>query len=243
MFAFRTITKTRAIEEYGVTEDVLAKLRSMTKKSKQGYMMKLYLEKQIMEHATRQGGGSFMPVQTRIDDMFAPHKKQKLGESNETERLQNGTEEGAGAAGAGAGAPCSLGASGLSHDSMRKRIEMLYRGSSCGKRLQLVGDALAETLAGCLTEELLIRTDILSSHPGWSAHGAEARAGAGAGAFVLYVMQTAMRIEENHALEVAIRMANACSVPLFVLIPLISDPVTANERRWTFILQGVPEIQ
>mmetsp|Transcript_19927 Transcript_19927/g.66374 ORF Transcript_19927/g.66374 Transcript_19927/m.66374 type:complete len:530 (-) Transcript_19927:120-1709(-) len=228
---FRTITKTRAIEEYGVTEEVLAKLRYMTKKSRQGYMMKLYLEKQVAEHGTRRGGGSDVCVQARIDEMLAPHKKQKLSEGIVEEQQEaRGREEG--------NEFPSASNLATSPDMVRKKMELLYRGSSHGKRMQQASDPLAETLACCLPEELLIRTDVLSSRPGWSAKGE-----GGGGGFILYVMQTAMRMEENHALEVATRVANACLLPVFVVLPLISDDVIANERRWTFILQGVPEIQ
>lgn len=61
--------------------------------------------------------------------------------------------------------------------------------------------------------------------------------------FVLYCMRTAMRIDENPALGVAIEMANAVSMPVLVYQELCEDEPYASDRHHTFVLQGARDVQ
>jgi deoxyribodipyrimidine photo-lyase len=61
--------------------------------------------------------------------------------------------------------------------------------------------------------------------------------------FVLYWMQQSQRAECNHALEYAIREANALSVSLVVAFVLMDDYPEANARHYTFMLEGLREVQ
>ncbi|MBN1844428.1 MAG: deoxyribodipyrimidine photo-lyase [Sedimentisphaerales bacterium] len=63
------------------------------------------------------------------------------------------------------------------------------------------------------------------------------------GAYVLYWMQSAQRAEYNHALEYAIGQANRCARPLLVFFGLTDDYPGANERHYTFMLEGLREVQ
>ncbi|HSN65211.1 MAG TPA: deoxyribodipyrimidine photo-lyase, partial [Fusibacter sp.] len=63
------------------------------------------------------------------------------------------------------------------------------------------------------------------------------------GDYVLYWMQAAQRIHDNHALEFAIRMANNLNRPLVVAFVIMPSFPNANLRHFTFMLQGIAEIQ
>ncbi len=63
------------------------------------------------------------------------------------------------------------------------------------------------------------------------------------GGYVLYWMQSAQRMGDNHALEFAIRMANNLGCPLVVAFVIMPDFPSANLRHFTFMLQGIAEIQ
>jgi deoxyribodipyrimidine photo-lyase len=63
------------------------------------------------------------------------------------------------------------------------------------------------------------------------------------GDYVLYWMQAAQRTYDNHALEFAIRMANNLSCPLIVAFVIMPNFPNANLRHFTFMLQGIAEIQ
>lgn len=63
------------------------------------------------------------------------------------------------------------------------------------------------------------------------------------GDYVLYWMQAAQRIHDNHALEFAIRMANNLNCPLVVAFVVMPNFPNANLRHFTFMLQGIAEIQ
>jgi deoxyribodipyrimidine photo-lyase len=56
-------------------------------------------------------------------------------------------------------------------------------------------------------------------------------------------MQQSQRAEYNHALEYAIREANALSVPLVVVFALQDNYPEANARHYTFMLEGLREVQ
>ncbi len=63
------------------------------------------------------------------------------------------------------------------------------------------------------------------------------------GQFVLYWMQTAMRLEENPALDVAQHIAVALKLPLLVYQGLSAQHAYASDRQHTFILQGASDLQ
>jgi deoxyribodipyrimidine photo-lyase len=60
-------------------------------------------------------------------------------------------------------------------------------------------------------------------------------------AYVLYWMQASQRSEGNHALEYAIRQANASGQPVVVLFGLTDSYPEANERHYAFMLEGLGE--
>lgn len=59
--------------------------------------------------------------------------------------------------------------------------------------------------------------------------------------FVLYWMQAAQRAEDNHALELAIDMANTRGKPLVAYFGLTETFPEANERHYAFMLEGLAE--
>ncbi|MCF7840976.1 MAG: deoxyribodipyrimidine photo-lyase [Candidatus Marinimicrobia bacterium] len=62
------------------------------------------------------------------------------------------------------------------------------------------------------------------------------------GQYVLYWMQASQRIHNNHALNHAIKTANAAGLPLLVVFCLISDFPAATSRHYTFMLEGLQEL-
>jgi deoxyribodipyrimidine photo-lyase len=62
------------------------------------------------------------------------------------------------------------------------------------------------------------------------------------GDYVLYWMQSAQRVEYNHALEYAIQQANQRDKPLVVFFGLTDEYPDANERHYYFLLQGLREV-
>lgn len=63
------------------------------------------------------------------------------------------------------------------------------------------------------------------------------------GDYVLYWIQAAQRTIDNPALDFAITLANRQNCPLRVLFILIPDFPNANRRHFTFMLEGIKEIQ
>jgi deoxyribodipyrimidine photo-lyase len=63
------------------------------------------------------------------------------------------------------------------------------------------------------------------------------------GSFVLYWMQSSQRVEKNQALEYAIMKANELQKPLIVFFGLTEEFPEANERHYTFMLEGLQEVQ
>ena len=63
------------------------------------------------------------------------------------------------------------------------------------------------------------------------------------GEFVLYWMQTAMRVDENPALDVARHLAAKYDLPLFVYQGLSARHPFASDRHHSFILQGAADVQ
>lgn len=63
------------------------------------------------------------------------------------------------------------------------------------------------------------------------------------GSYVLYWMQQAQRATYNHALEYAIEQANWLRLPLLVGFGLMDDYPEANLRHYTFMLQGLQDVQ
>ena len=57
--------------------------------------------------------------------------------------------------------------------------------------------------------------------------------------YVFYWMQSAQRADCNHALESAVRQANALRKPLMVVAIITEDFPEANERHYRFMLEGL----
>ncbi|MFW9978426.1 MAG: deoxyribodipyrimidine photo-lyase [Candidatus Thorarchaeota archaeon] len=62
------------------------------------------------------------------------------------------------------------------------------------------------------------------------------------GKYVLYWMQASQRVSYNHALGYAIEQSNRYGLPLLVYFGLTDYP-SANERSYTFMLQGLQEVR
>ncbi len=63
------------------------------------------------------------------------------------------------------------------------------------------------------------------------------------GKYVLYWMQSSQRVEYNHALGYAIEKANEYGVPLLSFFSLTADYPMANERSYTFLLEGLKDMR
>jgi deoxyribodipyrimidine photo-lyase len=63
------------------------------------------------------------------------------------------------------------------------------------------------------------------------------------GAYVLYWMQASQRAEYNHALEYAIIKANELRQPILVFFGITDHFPEANERHYTFMLEGLKEVR
>jgi deoxyribodipyrimidine photo-lyase len=63
------------------------------------------------------------------------------------------------------------------------------------------------------------------------------------GAYVLYWMQASQRTEYNHALEYAIIKANELKQPVIVFFGITDTFPEANERHYTFMLEGLREVK
>ncbi|KPK24106.1 MAG: deoxyribodipyrimidine photolyase [Dehalococcoidia bacterium SG8_51_3] len=61
--------------------------------------------------------------------------------------------------------------------------------------------------------------------------------------YVLYWMQASQRTECNHALEYAVMQANERKEPLVVYFGLTDTYPEANERHYSFMLQGLKEVR
>jgi deoxyribodipyrimidine photo-lyase len=60
---------------------------------------------------------------------------------------------------------------------------------------------------------------------------------------IVYWMQRAQRGRDNHALDIAINIANALSLPVVVYFAAISNFPHANLRHYAFLNQGLPDIE
>jgi len=63
------------------------------------------------------------------------------------------------------------------------------------------------------------------------------------GDYVLYWMQASQRAECNHALEYAVRRANELALPVVAFFGLTDKFPEANERHYTFMLEGLAEVR
>jgi deoxyribodipyrimidine photo-lyase len=63
------------------------------------------------------------------------------------------------------------------------------------------------------------------------------------GDYVLYWMQSSQRAEQNHALEYAVQRANDLDQRLLVVFVLTDDYPEANLRHYTFMLEGLKDVQ
>ena len=64
-----------------------------------------------------------------------------------------------------------------------------------------------------------------------------------AGDYVLYWMQSSQRTEHNHALEYAVQQANELDQRLLVVFGLMDGYPEANLRHYTFMLEGLQEVE
>ncbi len=64
-----------------------------------------------------------------------------------------------------------------------------------------------------------------------------------AGEFVLYWMRSAIRVDENPALDVSMHLANQLELPVLVYQTLGDDEPYASDRHHTFVLQGARDVQ
>ena len=67
--------------------------------------------------------------------------------------------------------------------------------------------------------------------------------GVRAGDYVLYWMQSSQRTEHNHALEYAVQQANELDQRLLVVFGLTDGYPEANLRHYTFMLEGLQEVE
>jgi deoxyribodipyrimidine photo-lyase len=63
------------------------------------------------------------------------------------------------------------------------------------------------------------------------------------GYYILYWMQSSQRAEQNHALEYAVKRANELDQRLLVVFGLTDDYPEANLRHYTFMLEGLKDVQ
>src|ERR1700679_3427570 len=63
------------------------------------------------------------------------------------------------------------------------------------------------------------------------------------GSCVVYWMQRAQRGRDNHAVDLAVNIANALGLPLVVYFAGIANFPHANLRHYAFLNQGLPEIE
>src|SRR5271163_1732841 len=63
------------------------------------------------------------------------------------------------------------------------------------------------------------------------------------GKCVVYWMQRAQRGVDNHAVDLAVKVANLLSLPLVVYFAGISNFPHANLRHYVFLNQGLPDIE
>ena len=63
------------------------------------------------------------------------------------------------------------------------------------------------------------------------------------GVYVLYWMQASQRTEYNHALEYAIIKGNELKQPVIVFFGITDTFPEANERHYTFMLEGIKEVK
>jgi deoxyribodipyrimidine photo-lyase len=69
------------------------------------------------------------------------------------------------------------------------------------------------------------------------------RKGVQKGKYILYWMQASQRTEYNHALEFAILKANELRQPVIVFFGITDQFPEANERHYTFMLEGLKEVK
>ncbi len=67
--------------------------------------------------------------------------------------------------------------------------------------------------------------------------------GGNSGLYVIYWMQQSQRIQYNHALNYAVKVANENNLPLIVYFALYGDYPEANERSFAFMLEGLVDVK
>ncbi|MGL6121357.1 MAG: deoxyribodipyrimidine photo-lyase, partial [Fusobacteriaceae bacterium] len=63
------------------------------------------------------------------------------------------------------------------------------------------------------------------------------------GEYVLYWMQQSCRVSYNHALNYAVQRANELDLPLLVCFGITDSYPEANERHYSFLLEGLLEVK
>ncbi len=63
------------------------------------------------------------------------------------------------------------------------------------------------------------------------------------GDYILYWMQSSMRVHYNHALALAIELANQHHLPVVVFVAPSSTSTYKSLRHMTFMLEGLSEVE
>ena len=95
---------------------------------------------------------------------------------------------------------------------------------------------LAEQLIADLTIPQILRD--LAANPRITVR----RPGAPNGRCIVYWMQRSQRGRDNHALDLAVTIANALNLPVVAYFAAISNFPHANLRHYAFLQQGLPDI-
>ena len=204
---FSLVTKTDALKTYVLADRDLetANLKYVSKPNKHGkHPMKLFLERQLQALAMSKHGNLDRVAALREEkDLSRQAKKAKVQPAHDT---------------------CNL--------DLTERLRLLDRGSSYGKRrASAPPPPFHAFLADAVPHAALLeRCDVIS--PGEFSPAAAAAAGPAA-AFVLYVMQTALRVHDNPALDVAVHVAARLGAAVFVALPLFREHPYANDRHWS----------
>ena len=78
---------------------------------------------------------------------------------------------------------------------------------------------------------------------GSARDGAARRCSGREGRCVVYWMQRAQRGRDNHALDVAVNVANALGVPCVAYFAAVKNFPHANLRHYAFMNQGLPDVE
>ena len=104
----------------------------------------------------------------------------------------------------------------------------------------LIGSTANVFVDNAMTDQLI---DNLPQHLAERSRIVQKKDSDFAGAFVLYWLRTAVRADENPALDVAIEIANERGLPLLVYHAISQHYAFASDRHHTFMLEGARDVQ